>query len=184
MTAVVVDSEEGKDYRSPVAEEVELAATSGQRLPLIFNDVPIRRSGGETGRGCEEEHLVRPIRLDEFGKLFISRQLAAIGTFIRHTRCARKAIDEAGYSVEWTEAICAYLAVAIDRLADAGSAIAHWQPGNEFNVNTFQRFALPMAWDFSEAKPLERLGVSDWWGRRASTPSCRRQGRGARECAG
>ena len=167
MTAVVVDSEGGKDYRSPVAEEVELAATAGQRLPLIFNDVPF---------GVPEERLVEDAKrntwcvqygLDEFGKLFIPRQLAAIGTFIRHTRSARKAIGEAGYSAEWTEAICAYLAVAIDRLADAGSAIAHWQPGNEFNVNTFQRFALPMAWDFSEVNFASGLtgshrGAIEW----------------------
>jgi len=150
MTAVVVDSEEGKAYRSPVEEEVELAATAGQRLALIFDDVPF---------GIPEEKLVEDAKrntwcvqygLDEFGKLFIPRQLAAIGTFIGHTRSARQAIGEAGYPAEWIEAICAYLAVAIDRLADAGSAIAHWQPGNEFNVNTFQRFALPMAWDFSK----------------------------------
>src|SRR5262249_43669599 len=42
-------------------------------------------------------------------------------------------------------------------LADYGSSITHWQTKSEFIVNTFQRFALPINWDFSEVNPVAGL---------------------------
>ena len=46
------------------------------------------------------------------------------------------------YTTVWVEAVGICLALAIDRLANAGSTIAHWQSGNEFNVNTFRDFSI------------------------------------------
>jgi len=47
-------------------------------------------------------------------------------------------------------AIYSNLAICVDRIVDSSTTITHWQVGGEFSVNTLQRFALPMSWDFSE----------------------------------
>jgi len=52
-------------------------------------------------------------------------------------------------------------------MVDSGSTIAHWATSGEFNVSTFQRFALPISWDFSEVNFLSGLTGSypnalDW----------------------
>lgn len=80
-----------------------------------------------------------------------SRQLLALGTFIKHTRAVYEAIQDEEYPSDWMEAIGAYLALAISRMSDRSSTICHWSLGRETIQNTFSRFALPISWDFSES---------------------------------
>ena len=54
----------------------------------------------------------------------------------------------------WREALAAYLACAVSKLADYGSAICSWHNGRELIRNTFARFALPIVWDYCEVNPL------------------------------
>src|SRR4051794_16094256 len=56
-----------------------------------------------------------------------------------------------GYPPAWAEAITSYLALTIDRIADRGSAICHWDLGYEKVTNTFTGFRFPINWDFAEA---------------------------------
>ena len=58
------------------------------------------------------------------------------------------------YPEEWREALIAYLAPSISRLADRGSTLATWTNDPEKIRSTFARFALPMVWDFAESCPL------------------------------
>jgi adenine-specific DNA methylase len=150
MTAVVVDSNDGKEYRLPTQKDLQAAVEAENGLKCIFAEIP---------DGIPEEPLPSKDALgfrvplygfDKWRKLFLPRQLLALGTFVKHTREVRDTMRVEGYPLDWVEAVTAYLALAIDRLADAGSSIAHWQVGGEFNVNTFQRFALPVSWDFAE----------------------------------
>src|SRR5207302_1835008 len=80
------------------------------------------------------------------------RQLLALGTFVKHTRAVREAMQKQGYSSEWVEAVSAYLALALDRLADYSSAVCSWHNSGEKLRNTFGRFALPIVWDFTEVE--------------------------------
>ena len=66
-------------------------------------------------------------------------------------RCSGELRD---YPEGWREAIVAYMAASISRLADRGSALATWTNDPEKIRNTFARFALPMVWDFVELCPL------------------------------
>jgi len=51
---------------------------------------------------------------------------------------------------DWAESIEAYLALAVDRLADYGSAVCSWHNSGEKNAEHVRWFALPIVWDFTE----------------------------------
>jgi adenine-specific DNA methylase len=167
MTVVIADGRDGKGYRLPTVHEIEMAEKAEAAITDIFTQIPF---------GLPEEPLpskealgfrVPLYGLDQWKKLFTPRQLVTLGTTVKYTRAAKAAIERAGYPPEQVEGLLVYLAIAVDRIADASSTIAHWQPGSEFNVSTFQRFALPMSWDFSEVNVLagltgSYLGALDW----------------------
>jgi len=153
MTAVVVDGGRGKEYRRPTAEELGAAAEAAEHVAAAFTHLP---------GGIPDEQLTEDTKrntwcvtygVDQFHKLFTARQLLALGTFVRHTRSVREAMADEGYPPAWIEAVSAYLALAVDRLADRGSTVCSWTVGRDIIRNTFTRFALPMAWDYAEAVP-------------------------------
>lgn len=148
------DSLTGKEYRIPTEDEVRLAAEAEGEIGRVFAGIPF---------GVPQENIVEDAKhntwcvqygLDSFAKLFLARQLLTLGTFSSITRSTVSHLGSQGYPNTWTEAIVAALALVLDRLSDAGSSITHWASGGEFVVNTFQRFALPFSWDFSEVNSL------------------------------
>ncbi|MCR4442856.1 MAG: DUF1156 domain-containing protein [Peptococcaceae bacterium] len=154
MTAVVVDGPDGKEYRLPTAGEIRFAIEAEQEIDRLWEEIPF---------GLPKELIVEDAKrntwcvqygLDEFHKLYTTRQLLALGTFVKHTRRAREAMRLEGYPLEWVETVGGYLAVCLDRLADYNSNICNWDPNGEYITHTFQRFALPVKWDFSEINPF------------------------------
>jgi putative DNA methylase len=156
ITAVVVDGPSGKEYRPETELERACVEAAMRTVSSVFADLP----GGElTDATPPESSLGNSITrygMTKWSDVFTVRQQLMLGTFASLTRQVA-AHHRAGGSREWYEAISAYLALAVDRLADASSTIAHWAPGGEFNVNTFQRFALSMSWDFSEVNAVGEL---------------------------
>jgi len=156
VTAVVVDGPSGKEYREVTEVERTSVEAAGRSASRVFADLP----GGElTDATPAESSLGNSITrygMTKWSDVFTVRQQLMLGTFASLTRqVAVQHGDDDGH--DWYEAISAYLALAVDRLADASSTIAHWAPGGEFNVNTFQRFALSMSWDFSEVNGIGEL---------------------------
>ncbi len=156
MTTVVMDGLRGKEYRLPTDREVRAAGAAEDEIDRVFDGIPF---------GVPEEPLpgkealgfrVPLYGFDQWRKLFTPRQLLTLGVFVKHTRLARRAMSAEGYSPEWVEALGGYLALAVDRLADRGSAICSWTVSWDKIRNTFTRFALPMTWDFAEG-----VGVAD-----------------------
>ena len=92
----------------------------------------------------------------KWSDLFTSRQLLALMTFVKWTRSARRKMEEVGYSSEFVEAVEAYLAINVDRLASYNSTICWWQNGGEKMAPTYARFALPITWDFAELDPFSK----------------------------
>jgi putative DNA methylase len=164
MTAVVVDGPTGKEYRLPTADEVAAAALSEETLQACFKDVPFGMpeeaspKGGGTGAG--RAFSVQGYGMMRWRDLFTSRQLLALGTFVKATRAAREAMGMKGpqganpYPAEWVEAVGAYTALMTDRLANQSATLARWNLGGEKIEGVFARFALPMMWDFAEVNPL------------------------------
>lgn len=156
MTAVVVDTGHGKEYRLPTTEEEETTRRAADALPEAADQIPY---------GLPTEPLPGPeilgMRIPLYGfktwaDLFTPRQLLALVTFVKWTRTAREEMGRLGYPKDWVEAVEGYLAMALDRLADYDSTIAIWV--GDFVGHTFTRFALPITWDFCEVNAVSGIG--------------------------
>ena len=157
MIAVVVDGQQGKEYRAPTRHDTLAATVTRDDLDALYTDVPFGMPDepispnrpSPNARGASG--LVR-YGLDSWSKLFTDRQLLALGTFVREIRAIGEEMDD--YPDEWREAMWASLALSISRLADRGSSLATWTNDRDTIRGTFARFALPMVWDFAESSPL------------------------------
>lgn len=156
MTAVVVDGPSGKEYRLPVPEEIEAAKAAEAEVERVFAEVPFGVPNEPTpkgGSGASRAFSVDGYGFDRWSKLFTPRQLVALGTFVRHTRAAVVSMREMDYPPEWIEALCSYLAIALDRMANYASTVCIWESVAGEVKQTFLRFALPITWDFAEGNP-------------------------------
>lgn len=162
MTAVVVDTPAIKDYRLPTEMELAIASPNEEQVQAAFKDVPFgipdepTPAGGGSGAG--RAFSVQGYGLMKWRDLFTPRQLTALGILVSASRDARDAICEAAYPAEWIEAVVAYLAAVIDKVADYNSTVCVWHRPHEKIAHTFTRFALPITWDFSEIPPANDAG--------------------------
>lgn len=166
-TAVVVEGADGKDYRIPFPEETEAALKAEGALDSLFSDIPF---------GLPNELLPAKetlgFRMPLYGfahwsEIFTSRQLLALGTFVKYTRQVPDEMRSLGYEADWIEAVTTYLAICVDRLADRNSTLSWWQTSAQKIGPTFTRWALPMTWDFAEICPWADasggyLQAADW----------------------
>jgi putative DNA methylase len=92
--------------------------------------------------------------LTHHADLFTNRQLTALSTFSDLVDEARnRVLADSPRDERYADAIATYLAFAVDRCCDYGSAIATWasHPKQEAIRNTFSRQVIGMSWDFGEA---------------------------------
>lgn len=150
MTCVVVDAGWGKEYRLPTPEEEETAYYTAEALPEAAAQIPYGLPT-ESQQKNPRTLIVQLYGLDTWDKLYTDRQLLALIMFVKWTRAVRTEMSALEYSSDWIEAVVSYLCIAIDRLADRGSAICTWTVGWDKIRNTFTRFALPITWDFAES---------------------------------
>ena len=162
MTSVVVDATKPgakktyRRYRRPTEVEIELATVQKEDIESLFSEIPFGLPEemvptGSSRRGGGSAFTVPTFGFDRWCKLFTTRQLLALGTIVRHSRLAAAQLRER--DSEACEAISAYLAVTLDRVADRSSTICTWTVNWDKIRNTFARFALPVAWDFVEGVP-------------------------------
>lgn len=163
IIAVVIATENGKEFRLPTEYECRIDQIAARELPALFSDIPF---GMPTESLPSKEALGFRVPLYGFTNwysLFTHRQLRVIGALAK----LLNEIDFSGYDKEWTEAMISYLACILNKVADYNSAFVAWQPKGSKGSNTFQRWALPMKWDFTENNILESdsggwLSVADW----------------------
>jgi len=153
MTAVIAEGPHGKLYRLPTDNELDAVPAAASEVEGLFGQVPF---------GVPREKLTVDAKgntwcvlygLDEFAKLFSSRQLLVLGTLTHHTRAVVREASERGYPLEWVEAIAGVLSLCVDRVADRNTLLSWWQTSAQKVGPTFTRFALPMTWDHSEICP-------------------------------
>ncbi len=152
LTAVISDGPSGKEYRLPTQLEVNQLRAAQAQLDETFSALPFGLPTEPIIEDAKRNTWCVTYGVDQWQKLFSSRQLLSTATYIK---ALRRAVENARglYPVEWLEALASYLAACISRLVDRGSMITTWQTDAEKLRNTFARFALPMAWDYAELQP-------------------------------
>lgn len=170
MTAVIAEGRRGKEYRLPTREEPESASQVADAIPAIFANVPYGLPEEPTPSPSGTKRDSTTLRLygaTRWMDMFSGRQLAALGQILSRTRAVPGAMHEDEYPTDWIEAVTAFLAITIDKLADYLSTSCTWHTGGEKITHVFVRYALPMNWDFAETNPLSSssgsyTGCVDW----------------------
>jgi ribA/ribD-fused uncharacterized protein len=181
-TAVVIDvprlkgRNTGKEYRNPTPTDLNAAEDAANYLDALAAILPhgIPHEPIDSARPSPNARGASGLTrygVDTWDKVFTVRQQLALGTFAHWVREARFSILKAYGASEQTlaDAVTAYLAIGVDRLADRSSMICRPDPSPTQSgvVNTFSRFALPMTWDFIEGVTIEEasgsfLGALEW----------------------
>ena len=164
MTAVVVDGPHGKEYRLPTDDEIRLAAEAQNAVADVFAAIPFglpEELVPKGGSGASRAFSVDGYGLDKWYKLFTPRQLLALGTLVKHTRAVRDAMRAEKYTDVWIEAVSGFIACVIGKMLDYENIGCSWYTQNEQITHLFNRFALPIKWDFAEASPIG--GASGSW---------------------
>lgn len=173
LMAIVAEGSRGRIYLAPTDEQ-EAIALQAQPTWRPAGDVPARLTGGT----CV------PYGLKEWGDLFTSRQMLALGAFsdlvqeaidrLREDALAvgmsddDLGLDQGGTGAKaYAQAVGVYLAFALNKLADRGSSICTWFSERDSTRNTFARQSIPMTWDFAELNMLldgtgSFSGAVDW----------------------
>lgn len=170
MIAVVINGQEGKEYRLPTDSDLAGAEVGADEIAELYEAIPYGMPDEPTpkaGVGASRAFSVDGYGFDTWDKLFTDRQLLALGTLLRGIRVVRTEIEEHGYPAEWCQALVAYLACTLSKLADYSSSICSWHNGRETLGHTYARFALPIVWDYCEVNPLSQTtggftGMLDW----------------------
>lgn len=166
MMVSVVDTPDGKQYRLATDHEralVDQAAVSSANafaeVPFGIPNEPIPQGGSRSGGGSP--FTVVMYGLSQWSNLFTPRQLVAIASFVRAIRMQRDALAGDHVNGRWVEACQSYLALIVGKLLDYGNSLCSWYTQNQQITHLFNRFALPMKWDFAETSPIG--GASGSW---------------------
>lgn len=171
LLVVAVSGDTGKEYRLPSHEDQTAIYAAERQLPHIERRVPLGRPSEPISPAyLSSQHqaaVVVKFGIDHYDMIFTDRATLTLLTFIHWTFQARRAMAKVGYHAEVAEAVGAYLALVIDRIADYNSSLTHWNVNRQVIGNTFSGFRLPMSWDFTEINPLARtsggyIGQLDW----------------------
>lgn len=139
----------GREYvaadRYAVPSEEECLAVLGE-LDIEPPDEPLPTK--LTGGMCTVYGLTR------FRHLFAARQLATLCSLTQGIREVHAEMVAGGMEAKRAAAVCAFLALAFDRVVDRSTTLCRWEVKNETMMNTYARQALPMVWDFGEANPF------------------------------
>ena len=164
MTAVVYKEEYGKEYRLPTRMEVDAAEIPKETLEAMSDEIPygmpceLLPKSDTSGAG---RAFTAPIYgFKKWSDLFTNRQLLALMTFVKWTRLGQFEMEKFKYPPEWREAISAYLALLINKLADYNCTCATWQPKGEGISNLFVAARVPITWDYVEANIVGKFGSS------------------------
>ena len=148
LMAVVAQSVDGKVYLSP-SSVFESAQCQWHPTP---NDIP-----DETLPYLRSIFNCHVYGIRKWAELFNPRQLTSVCCFANATQAAA-ALVQTEHDDSYAAAVCAYLAVILDRLADFSTTLCAWK---ESAGHTFARQALGMIWDYCEVNPFS--GFTGSW---------------------
>ncbi len=160
LMAIVAEGERGRVYLPPLPEH---EATAKMAKPEWRPDVEFFQQalGFRVGN----------YGMTKWSDIFTDRQLAVLTSFtdlvnevrsqIRQQAAKAAMLDDGklindggAEATAYAEAVCVYLAFALDKGANYWSSLCAWHTGAEKMVSTFGRQVLPIVWDFTEANPF------------------------------
>lgn len=152
-------------YRQPHADDVLAAADLSSELvgglaasdglsPLPDEQIP-----------KSQYRILRSLiyGIDSFRGLFNSRQLLVLGTLCEEVRNAHRQMLDEGMEADRARAVCTYLGLCVNRIADYNSTFTGAHRTLEAIKNTFSLQALRMVWDYTEIDPFAG-GPGGWDG--------------------
>ena len=168
MTTVVYQEEYGKEYRSPAQVEINASEIPEEALNAVADQIP-HGMPNEPMPGPETLGFSVPLYgFKKWSDLFTDRQLLVLMTFVKCTRAAQQEMQKIGYSLEWVEAVAAYLASFIDKTVHRNSQQCFWISTNSEKAGgTFRQFAMPIVWDFVEVYPWSQAAGGAYGGLRS-----------------
>ena len=161
LLAVIEDSNEGKIYRLPTAEEVE-----------ILKNIPVCEKPNELLPQNDSQNLKIPLwGFPGFGDMFSPRQLLALQTFVEELKRLQNLAGQtpsaankpkAGdlvaqlfpHEFEYDKAVLTYLGILVDRVAVVNTSFGVWHTSGEKLERIMGRQAIPMVFDFPESNPF------------------------------
>jgi putative DNA methylase len=129
--------------------------TSAEHLDAVEKAKPNWRPNCEMPK--KHRNFQPPVYgMDNIGDIFTPRQLQTLNTICDIIIDIREQVfKHSEGDTEYTDAIIFYLACALSRMTDYHNNLTTWNPTNENVSHLFQRQAIPMAWDFCEANPID-----------------------------
>lgn len=94
--------------------------------------------------------------MNQWGKLFNSRQKNSLVCFYDNVKQILKDQQFSEFSPDYRKVIAAYLCILIGRLSNRLTTLAYWFVQGEKIQPTFGRQALGMVWDFIELNPFSK----------------------------
>ena len=147
MTAIVAEG----DRRGRYFRRIFLSP-SVQHINLTQHAEPAWRPSGKL------PEQARSISVQIYGftnwhKLFTERQLVMLTTFSDLVSEVHELLIQKGVDIDYADAVCTYLALAVGKNTDISSSFTSWDPRENVR-NVFTRQGIGMIWDFAEASPF------------------------------
>lgn len=149
LIGMVAHTDRGKAYISPTPEQEEVALQVHPKWKPE-TDLPEKALG----------FRVQLYGIDKHYKLFTQRQLLGLSTLLNSIKTIRQKVITDGGKEDYADAICFFLALALDRLVDYNNTLTRWKASGEEQMQLFNRQTVPMVWDYPEANILEPRAIS------------------------
>jgi len=147
MMAIVAEGKNERIYLPP-NEEHEKIAASAQPEWKPDCELPKKHRNFQTPA----------YGMPTVGDLFTNRQLITLTSLSDLVNESREKVLRDNPNRDIANAIATYLGLAASKVADRNSNIASWDVGSASLRSTFARQAIPMAWDYCEVNPFEKMG--------------------------
>ncbi len=163
LYVVGVKTARGIEFRPPTQADLAAVAAAeaelARRLPawLAQGIVPDE----EIPEASNYNRGHRLYGMTRWRDLFAPRQLLALGTVVEALRALAGELERA-LPADQARAVCTYLALAVDKLADYNSRMSRWENSRQVIKGTFDRHDFSMKWSFAEMALVAAGKGLDW----------------------
>jgi putative DNA methylase len=146
LVAVIVDGQNGKEYRLPTDAELEVVKlipeTERPQENMMRNS-----AGGDTFSWG----------ITKWGQMFSPRQLLAMHTLVEQMHRIRPQVEQ-NSDADYAKAVMTYLGILMDRVAPRLNMFGLWNTKAETLEHIFGRQAIPMVFDYPESNVFSPFG--------------------------